>query len=144
MAESEEITIPLLVVEDDADDQFFLQTAFEKIGFGGKVAYVDSARQLFEYLERMSATSRYPYAILLDYNMPATNGEEALVKLKETDSYKDIQVMIYSTSISDTQVKQLKDLGAEGCYIKAYSASEIVDFAKVLQQKITNALSINK
>jgi len=68
------------------------------------------------------------------------NGEETLIKIKENKDYSDIQILIYSTTISDLQIKVLKDLGAEGCYIKSYSASEIVSFAKFLQQKIAKAV----
>ena len=130
----------LIVVEDDADDQYFLQTAFKEIGFNEHVLYLDSAIQLFEYLESSGSLSGYPYAILVDYNMPVMNGEETLIKIKENKDYSDIQILIYSTTISDLQIKVLKDLGAEGCYIKSYSASEIVVFAKFLQQKIAKAV----
>jgi CheY-like chemotaxis protein len=130
----------LIVVEDDADDQYFLQTAFQQTGFDQHVLYIDSAKQLFEYLETEGPQSGYPYAILVDYNMPVMNGEETLIKLRENKEYSGIRVLIYSTTISDTQVKSLKDLGAEGCYIKSYSTSEIVDFAKFLQQKIAKAV----
>lgn len=127
----------LIVVEDDADDQYFLQTAFQQTGFEQHVLYIDSAKQLFEYLETEGTQSGYPSVILVDYNMPVMNGEETLIKIKENKEYAGIRVLIYSTTISDTQVKTLKDLGAEDCYIKSYSTSEIVDFAKSLQQKIT-------
>jgi CheY-like chemotaxis protein len=130
----------LVVVEDDEDDQFFLQTAFEEIGFNQHVVYLDSCSQLFEYLEQTGKASRYPYAILLDYNMPVMNGEQVLIKLKEHNDYRAIQILIYSTDISELQVQALKKYGAADCYVKSYSQSEIIDFAKFLQQKIAKAV----
>lgn len=131
-------TRKLIVVEDDADDQYFLQTAFKEIGFDKQVIYLDSAKQLFEYLETENLSQSYPHAILVDYNMPVMNGEETLIKLRENSNYSGIQIMIYSTTISNTQIKMLKDLGAEGCYTKSFSTADIMDFAKSLQQKITD------
>ncbi len=73
----------LVVVEDDADDQYFLQTAFKEIGFDQHVLYLDSAKKLFEYLEKENREQTYPSAIHVDYNLPVMNGEEKFTKLSQ-------------------------------------------------------------
>jgi CheY-like chemotaxis protein len=130
----------LIVVEDDADDQYFLKTAFQETGFGQHVLYLDSSKELFTYLEAVADTKEFPYAVLLDYNMPVMNGEQTLHEIKKDKRYKDIMILIYSTNMTDKQIKKLLEEGASGCYIKSFSSSAIIDFAKFLQQKIAEAV----
>lgn len=130
----------LIVVEDDADDQYFLKTAFQETGFGQHVFYLDSSRELFNYLKAVKDIKDLPYAVLLDYNMPVMNGEQTLLELKKDKRLKDIMILIYSTNMTDKQIKSLLEAGASGCYIKSYSSNAIIDFAKFLQQKIAEAV----
>jgi CheY-like chemotaxis protein len=130
----------LIVVEDDADDQYFLKTAFLETGFEPHVLWLDSSKDLFTYLDSIKDTKELPYAVLLDYNMPVMNGEQTLLELKRLKRYKDIMILIYSTNMSEKQIKNLLEEGASGCYIKSFSTSSIIDFAKFLQQKIAEAV----
>ena len=131
----------LIVVEDDPDDQYFLMSAFEEIGFAPYVHWLSSTISLLQCLRELrEAATGYPYAILLDYNMPVMNGEEVLVTLKKDEQYKDIPLLIYSTGMNNGLMERLKNLGAEGCYFKANSTEEIISFARFLKQKISAAV----
>ncbi|MGC4036602.1 MAG: response regulator [Chitinophagaceae bacterium] len=134
------ISKSLVVVEDDPDDQFFLKSAFEKIGFADYVMWLDSSVTLFEYLRTLDSDTGYPYTILLDYNLPIMNGEEILNELKKHPGFRQIPVLIYSTGISKQLIHKLIALGADGCYVKSYSSSGILEFAEFLKKKIANAV----
>lgn len=134
------ISKSLVVVEDDPDDQFFLKSAFEKIGFADYVMWLNSSLSLFEYLKTLDQSTGYPYTILLDYNMPVMNGEEILVELKKHPGFRQIPVLIYSTGISKQLIHRLIALGADGCYVKAYSSSGILEFAEFLKKMIATAV----
>ncbi|MES1219540.1 MAG: response regulator [Bacteroidota bacterium] len=131
----------LIVVEDDPDDQYFLMSAFEEIGFAPFVHWLNSTTELLKCLHELRESGTgYPYTILLDYNMPVMNGEEILVKLKKDEDYKRIPLLIYSTGMNNGLMERLTALGADGCYFKANSAEEVIEFAKFLQQKIAAAV----
>ena len=131
----------LIVVEDDPDDQYFLMSAFEEIGFAPYVHWLNSTVDLLQCLQELrDSRTGYPYSILLDYNMPIMNGEEILIKLKNDIDYKNIPLLIYSTGMNNGLMDRLKVLGADGCYFKANSAEETIEFAKFLQQKIAAAV----
>jgi len=131
----------LIVVEDDPDDQYFLMSAFEEIGFAPYVHWLNSTVQLMECLDALrDAGAGYPHAILLDYNMPVMNGEEVLIKLKSDEDFKFIPLLIYSTGMNNGLMERLNQLGADGSYFKANSAVEVIEFAKFLQQKIAAAV----
>lgn len=134
------ISKSLVVVEDDPDDQFFLKSAFEKIGFADYVMWLDSSLSLFDYLKTLDQSTGYPYTILLDYNMPVMNGEEILIQLKKDPNLRQIPVLIYSTGISKQLIQRLIALGADGCYVKSYSSSGILEFAEFLKKKIATAV----
>ena len=140
MSDKSSKTKSLVVVEDDPDDQFFLMSAFEKIGFADYVMWLDSSSHLFDYLAGLDESTGYPYTILLDYNMPVMNGEDILVELKKHPGYRQIPVLIYSTGISKALIQKLIALGADGCYVKSYSSSGILEFAEFLKQKIATAV----
>jgi len=140
MSDKSTKTKSLVVVEDDPDDQFFLMSAFEKIGFADYVMWLDSSSHLFDYLGGLDESTGYPYTILLDYNMPVMNGEDILIELKKHPGYRQIPVLIYSTGISKALIQKLIALGADGCYVKSYSSSGILEFAEFLKQKIATAV----
>jgi two-component system, response regulator len=140
MTNEPSISKSLVVVEDDPDDQFFLMSAFEKIGFAEYVMWLDSSAHLFDYLNSLDDSTGFPYTILLDYNMPVMNGEDILVELKKHPNYRQIPVLIYSTGISKSLIHKLIAMGADGCYVKSYSSSGILEFAEFLKQKIATAV----
>lgn len=64
-----------------------------------QVTTASSAEQMMELL-----SSNKPDLILLDINMPTMSGYEAIEKLKEDDSTKDIPI-IFLTGNTDVQAK---------------------------------------
>ena len=58
----------ILVAEDDADDRFLLQAAFEENGFTDKLHFVENGVELIGYLNNLSANNdavKMPRFILL-------------------------------------------------------------------------------
>ena len=57
-----------------------------------------------------------PDLIFLDLNMPGMNGRECLKEIKKDSALKDIPIVIYSTSSSQKDIRETRELGA--AYIK--------------------------
>jgi len=83
----------VLVVDDDPDAVEFFVTVLEDNGY--KTVY---ARDGNEALDRIQG--EIPDLITLDVTMPEKSGVGVYRKLKETDEYKDIPVIII-TGVSD-------------------------------------------
>lgn len=83
----------ILVVDDDPDAVDFFVTVLEDNGYR-----TVSARDGNEALDRIS--ERKPDLITLDVTMPEKSGVGVYRKLRETDEYKDIPVIII-TGVSD-------------------------------------------
>ena len=58
----------ILVAEDDADDRFLLQTAFEEIGGDEQLTFTENGVELIDYLDGLGEKPFYGF-ILLDLNM---------------------------------------------------------------------------
>ena len=83
----------ILVVDDDPDAVDFFVTVLEDTGYA-----TVSARDGNEALERLRES--LPDLVTLDITMPEKSGIGVYRKLKETDEYKDIPVIII-TGVSD-------------------------------------------
>lgn len=112
----------ILVADDDADDRFLLQTAFEEKGFKDKLVFVENGVALLEYLERIqrndSTNYHFPGVILLDLNMPKKDGKQALSEIKRHSAYKMIPVIVYTTTRNEMEVRTCYELGANTYIVK--------------------------
>ena len=89
-----------------------------------------SAAKLFEILENV-----HPELILLDIEMPETDGYEAIKKLKGDDRYKDIPVIFLTSKDDADSEMEGFDLGAADYVTKPFSAP-------LLLKRIANQLLI--
>ncbi|SOD95169.1 CheY chemotaxis protein or a CheY-like REC (receiver) domain [Spirosoma fluviale] len=74
---------PILVIEDDEDDQLFIQEALTSLAIVNPVVFFTNGVAAIEYL---MASVEAPLVILCDVNMPAMNGLE-LRKLIDLNEY---------------------------------------------------------
>ncbi|MGZ3853868.1 MAG: response regulator, partial [Flavisolibacter sp.] len=62
---------PIIVIEDDADDQELLDEVFRNLGYVNKIIYFHDGNDALLYLNRSEVQ---PFLILSDINMPRLNG----------------------------------------------------------------------
>lgn len=89
----------ILYAEDDLDDVLIVKEAFEKHDHIQVVHAVNGAEAL-QQLNRMHAEGLLPCLVILDINMPVMDGKEALQKIKSQDAFKDVPIVLFSTSSS--------------------------------------------
>src|SRR5689334_4619505 len=71
----------ILVAEDDANDQFFIQRELNKLAFAVEVRFVDDGEQTIAYLSALDKPDCQfpkPHVMFLDLKMPRLNGFEVL------------------------------------------------------------------
>lgn len=107
---------PILLVDDDEEDRMLIQEAFTEIGAAAAVHFESNGEEALSYLEHHPGT--LPRLIILDLNMPKMNGTQTLRYLKTNDRFKDITVIIYSTSINPLEREACLELGAHSYVIK--------------------------
>jgi len=117
---------PILIAEDDADDRYLLQTAFEEVGCSEKIDFVENGIEVLNYLDNIAASNGVeikvlPGFILLDLNMPKKDGREVLKELKQHPVFKKIPVIVFTTTKNEIEIKRCYELGANSYIIKPIS-----------------------
>ena len=107
--------INILLADDDEDDCLFFKDALKELHSDSHLHIVTNGDDLIEYLRDHSGS--LPDVIFLDINMPGKNGTECLEKIRDNKKFKEIPVVIYSTSGVDKDIDVAFRYGAN-IYIK--------------------------
>ena len=132
----------ILIIDDDPEDRMLMQEMFQEIGAADAVHYEDSGETALQYLNKLPKIE-LPSVIILDLNMPRLNGTQVLRQLKTDERFKDIMVIIYSTSVNHIEKEQTLKLGAHSYVIKPSSYEECLEKARYFKS-LSSALSEQK
>jgi len=124
----------LLLADDDEDDCDFFKEALDDLLLPTSLVTVNDGVQLMDFLSARGAQN-LPDILFLDLNMPRKNGLECLTEIKQNEDYKNLPVIIFSTSLDRDIVDLVYKKGAFH-YIRKPG-----EFSK-LKKVIANALNI--
>jgi CheY-like chemotaxis protein len=124
--------LTFLIVDDDVDDIEMLEEALRKIV---NKAITISKRNCYEALEWLQGPDKNPDFIFLDLNMPPLNGFLCLKKLKESEEWKNIPAIIYTTSKLKEDKERCLKAGALYFVTKPSSFDELVETLSLIFKK---------
>ncbi|GAA5436662.1 response regulator [Deinococcus sp. A31D244] len=117
---------PVLVVEDSDEDYQATLWAMQKLE---RTDLLERCTDGDDALDRLSDRAQsWPKLVLLDLNMPGTDGREVLAFIRSTPYLRSLPVVILSTSASERDVNDCYQLGANAYLIKP------VNFAQYTEQ----------
>jgi CheY-like chemotaxis protein len=105
----------LILADDDEDDRLFFKEAIEDLKINARLVMMNDGTQLMNYLNNNDVVM--PKMIFLDINMPGKNGIRVLQEIRKSEKLKNLEVAMYSTSLSPNDIKKAFDGGAD-VYIK--------------------------
>ena len=131
-------TETILVAEDDIDDAFFLQRAFQKAGVSTSLQFVKDGQEAIDYLDgEGDFTDRAAYPapdlLLLDLKMPRINGFQVLEWVRQQPAFKRLPVIIFSSSDEGKDINHAYDLGANSYLLKPHSSEDLITVAQKLK-----------
>jgi CheY-like chemotaxis protein len=135
----------ILVADDDSDDRFLLQTAFNENGGQETLQFVENGIEVLQFLNAIAADdneSCYPELIILDLNMPKKSGKEVLAELKQHPIYKKIPVIIYTTTRNELEIKRCYELGANTYIVKPISFEALREIVGTIRSYWMDTASI--
>jgi CheY-like chemotaxis protein len=106
-----------LYADDDLDDQEFFQSMVKEFDPSISVVVVNNGLELLQYLNNISK-GNLPCCIVLDINMPIWDGIKTLKALKVEEKYRNIPVIMFTTSRSLRDNELSLKLGAQGFITK--------------------------
>jgi CheY-like chemotaxis protein len=115
---------PIIIIEDDADDQDLLLEIFKNLNYSNKVIFFADGEHALDHIE---TTEELPFLILSDINMPRLSGFALREKLK-TDSKlnnKCIPYLFFSTAADQKAVINAYSQSVQGFFVKPSSMSEL-------------------
>ena len=124
---------PIIIIEDDADDQEILTAVFEKLNYSNKINFFFDGE---EALNHINEADVLPFLILSDINIPKLDGFELRKKLK-TDAQlqtKCIPYLFFSTALNQKSVIDAYSMSVQGFFIKESSMSELEKTISVIME----------
>ncbi|MGE0609705.1 MAG: response regulator [Pirellulales bacterium] len=124
--------ITILMADDDSDDRQMTQEAFTECRLSNDLRFVEDGAELMDYLNHRGkyadpASSPRPSLILLDLNMPKKDGREVLDEIKRDPRFRQIRIVVMTTSKADEDILRVYNLGAESYVTKPVTFSALVD-----------------
>jgi CheY-like chemotaxis protein len=109
---------PIIIIEDDRDDQEIIEDVFKELGTINKRLFFANPLEAFTYLK---TTTEQPFIILCDVNLPLQNGLEFKQQI-EADielKLKCIPFIFFTTSADKIIVgKAYQDMTVQGFFQK--------------------------
>lgn len=125
----------ILLADEDEDDCMFFKDALEELTITASLITVNNGVELMDFLK--DNLSNLPQVLFLDLNMPCKSGTECLSEIKESEMFRGLPVIIYSTSSNLEVMDVLYGKGAQ------YYIRKPADFAD-LKFVINKAISFIK
>lgn len=126
----------LLLVEDSPEDREATIRALKRAGIANPIHCCTNGDDALDYLFRRGkyadpALAPRPNVVLLDLNMPGTDGREVLAQVKKSEDLKSIPVIVLTTSVDDRDIETCYRMGANS-YVK--KPVDLEGFMKSIQR----------
>lgn len=132
----ETLSQPILLIEDSPEDFETTERAFRRSGLKNPIFRCADGDEALEFLHRRGRYAEpdkapRPGVILLDLNLPGTDGREVLAEIKRDPNLKKIPVIVLTTSKDERDVEACYRFGANS-YIQ--KPVDIDGFMKAIER----------
>ncbi|MEO8771785.1 MAG: response regulator [Ferruginibacter sp.] len=127
----------ILLVDDDVDDQVFFVDAIAEINLSIDCKIANNGLEALHHIE---ITPAFDF-IFLDLNMPIMNGFECLTSIKKKEQYRNIPIVIFTTSKNTHDIERTKKLGASLFFTKPNNFNILCDKLKQIFESGTSTHS---
>ena len=135
-------TRPLfLLVEDNEEDVFFINRAFERAGVENRIVRVKSGPEAIAYLGGDLDRAQYPLPVmvLLDIKMPGTDGFDVLRWIRHQTQFARLCVVMLTSSDEIRDVNQAYQLGATSFLVKPLDFWNAAELSQAVEQLVAKS-----
>jgi len=123
--------VVILMADDDDDDFMLTQKALKESKLLNTLIRVHDGDELTDYLfkrgEYETKETPRPGIILLDLNMPRKDGREALREIKAEESFRDIPIVVFTTSKAEEDILRTYKLGVNSFITKPVTFKKLIE-----------------
>ena len=126
----------ILFAEYSFDDAFLLKRAFRRLDAPIRIEHVKDGDEVIAFLGGLqiskSAASELPRLLLLDIQMPGSNGFDVLRWRQENSFWLRLPTIIFSSSAEERDVVKAYELGANSYAVKPCTLEGYTKFAEAV------------
>ena len=122
---------PIIVIEDDTDDQEVLGEIFKELDFQNEIIFFGEGEKALDYLMHSEIE---PFLILSDINMPKLSGPELRDQIHENEDLrvKCIPYLFFTTTAEQKAVIDAYSKSIQGFFIKPNSYEKLKRTIKII------------
>jgi len=108
---------PIILVEDDMDDQEIIIDALQTLGLQNEIKTFDTGQKALDFLKKME---KQPFMIISDVNLPVMNGLQLKSEIQNNEDLrsKSIPFIFLTTSGDKKAVEEAYELQVQGFFVK--------------------------
>jgi chemotaxis family two-component system response regulator Rcp1 len=124
--------LEVLLVEDDPGD---VRLTREALNVRTHLHVAENAEQAMAFLQRAGEQrdAPRPDLILLDLNLPGRDGRELLAEIKRREEFRQIPVVVLTTSDDEQDVQRAYDLNANSYVTKPVNWVKFVGIVRAIE-----------
>ena len=108
----------ILVVEDSDEDFTITEWALKKALPSLSIVHCKDGEKAIQYIETQMVAKTLPAFVLLDLNLPRTNGHQVTRHIKGSEQLKSLPVIIFTSSENPDDVSACYRNGANSYLVK--------------------------
>jgi CheY-like chemotaxis protein len=122
---------PIIVIEDDLEDQEFLEETFSILKYPNQIIFFVNGNDAIEYIDQAVIK---PMLVISDINMPVINGFEVRKKILNSETLRslDIPFVFLTTGNNIQAVRDAYSLACGGFFGKGNSMEELRNTIKII------------
>ena len=122
----------LLIAEDNLGDFVLLTRTLAKMNVHCTIVRAQDGQEALEYLEKCGEPplTECPTHFILDLKMPILGGFEVLEWVRANNSYKDLHVIVLSSSAIESDMLKAEKLGVDAYLVKPAGLDELAELVR--------------
>ncbi len=126
----------ILYAEDSQDDIELTLAAFKESNFINPIDIVYNGEEALDYLfyknKYKNRERAVPAVVLLDIKMPKVDGIEVLKKIRSEEEYKNLPVVMLTSSQMENDIVKSYELGVNGFVVKPIDFTDFITAIKTI------------
>ena len=126
------IARPIIIIEDDLDDQEIAQNIIDELDIANKIIFFENGRSAIDYL---MTTQDRPFIIISDMNLPGLSGLEVKKQIDDNEYLREkcIPFIFISTSANKQAVETAyTNLNVQGYFEKGHNYEQYKGIFKLI------------
>ena len=133
---------PIIIIEDDKDDQELLTEVFAKLKYPNELKFFADGQLALDYL---NGTDIIPFLILSDINLPKLDGFALRSKIRMDADLQTrcIPYLFFSTAVNQRSVIDAYSMSVQGFFVKQNKLAEMEKTITVIMEYWKRCVSPN-